>query len=161
MDNLIDKVLQHRDYNLAMQPLPQGTKREAEDGANQTDNAVNLSRKARKKAAAARAATAAEVQWYQSANEYGKTGKAGKGKGKDKAGKGKGKDKGKDPQLKLPIALRFPGVNPNDGDGNPICYAYNLPGGCDKAPPGGRCPKGRHVCMLSSCRQAHAYVGNH
>ncbi len=46
-------------------------------------------------------------------------------------------------------------------DGEPICFACNLPGGCDKAKWGEKCPKGWHVCMQKGCKKHHGYVGNH
>jgi len=81
-------------------------------------------------------------------------GKGQKGKGKDRKGSRSG-EKGA-----LPSDLRFPGVEATDGNGQPICFAYNI-SGCDKAPPGGRCAKGRHVCALASCRQNHGYFSHH
>ena len=74
--------------------------------------------------------------------------------GADK-GKGKGKSTGK-----LPLPLRARGVASSDGEGNPVCFGFNL-GSCTAAPPGGRCPKGRHVCALTTCGQSHAYVTTH
>ena len=48
-----------------------------------------------------------------------------------------------------------------DAEGVAICYAYNL-GGCTAAPPGGKCPRGRHICILSRCSgAAHAYTAEH
>ncbi|CAK0909372.1 unnamed protein product [Prorocentrum cordatum] len=41
-------------------------------------------------------------------------------------------------------ALRYPGNSATDDAGVPVCFGYNL-NTCDKAPPGGRCPKGRHA----------------
>ena len=78
-------------------------------------------------------------------------------------GRGKGKGKGKESKGtygRLPLQLRVPGAAGSDGDGNPICYGYAL-GTCTAAPPGGRRPKGRHVCILSACREPHCYVTAH
>ena len=81
-----------------------------------------------------------------------------KGKGQKGKGKGAGKDKGPG---KLPEKLRVSGASGFDSDGAPICYSYNL-GACTAAPPGGKCPRGRHVCILTRCSQAaHAYVAEH
>eukprot|EP00971_Amphidinium_carterae_P074342 1469039-Amphidinium_carterae.1 len=32
-------------------------------------------------------------------------------------------------------------------DGQPICYAFNLEGGCKQTSADGRCPRGLHVCI--------------
>ncbi len=43
--------------------------------------------------------------------------------------------------------------------GEPVCFHYNLPGGCTKAQPGQRCVRGLHVCGSPQCqdsRQPHS-----
>jgi hypothetical protein len=71
------------------------------------------------------------------------------------ASKGKGKGTGQ-----LPAPLRVSGAAATDADGAPICFSYNL-GGCSAAPPGGRCPKGRHICIIVKCQAAHSYSTEH
>ena len=42
--------------------------------------------------------------------------------------------------------------------GDPICFRFNLPGGCADAAPGQKCPRGWHVCAHRQCkdkREAH------
>ena len=34
-------------------------------------------------------------------------------------------------------------------DGKRLCWAFNLPNGCNKAPPGGSCDRGAHLCAIS------------
>ena len=41
----------------------------------------------------------------------------------------------------------------------PICFAYNLPGGCPNAQPGQRCSKGLHVC--AKCFGGHSATSAH
>ena len=73
----------------------------------------------------------------------------------------KGKGKGKERRPMLPLALRVPGADAADESGCPICFGYNL-GECTAAPPGGRCPKGRHICILRNCKgAAHSWQTNH
>jgi hypothetical protein len=75
--------------------------------------------------------------------------------------KGEGKNKGKINGGKLPMQLRVQGASGTDAEGNPVCFSYNL-GGCSAAPPGGKCPKGRHICILTKCGQAaHGYSSTH
>ena len=38
-------------------------------------------------------------------------------------------------------------------DGEPICFNFNMSGGCSAASLGQRCPKGWHVCAKASCQQ--------
>ncbi len=52
----------------------------------------------------------------------------------------------------MPNTLR--GKSVRMAAGERICFAYNL-GGCSLAPPGGKCPKGLHVCAEPGCEQAH------
>jgi len=63
------------------------------------------------------------------------------GNNRDK-GKGKGK-KGKD--IAMPRALL--GKSAFTADGEPICFAWNLPQGCKEAKAGERCNRGWHVAM--------------
>ena len=46
-------------------------------------------------------------------------------------------------------------------NGEPICFNCNLPGGCNKAKWGEKCPKGLHVRTKRGCKKQHPYVGSH
>ena len=85
------------------------------------------------------------------------SGSKGKPKGKPK-GAGRGAS-GERSSVRMPSLLI--GCTPEDDDRNPICFGFNLPQGCDKAPPGGKCNKGRHVCCKKGCFQNHPYVAMH
>jgi hypothetical protein len=82
--------------------------------------------------------------------------KAQKGSAK---GKGKGKAKGKretgTPPANMPAELA--GMNYTDRSGKPICFKFNLPGGC---PFGERC-RNRHICCKPGCGKNHSFAGNH
>jgi len=139
LDELIDRVLAHRDYTVLLQPLPAppaNTKRPADDQGAEGQPSRNQRRKMNKRAAAA-----------ESKSEEGKP------------SDGKSKGKGKSPAM--PAALRAPNTTAADEEGTPICFKFNIDGSCTAAPPGGRCPKGRHVCVLQTCRAPHGYVEAH
>ena len=150
LDAAIDKALNHRDYNLLLQPLAgSGGQASIENkrARNHDDDELTRLRKKVK----------------DQADQL----RSGGGKGSSSNGKGKGNSKGKskkggksNDRGAIPNELRFPGLEGTDGNGQPICFAYNI-SGCDKAPPGGRCQKGRHVCALASCRQNHGYFSHH
>eukprot|EP00972_Heterocapsa_arctica_P018073 2670746-Heterocapsa_arctica.AAC.1 len=67
-----------------------------------------------------------------------------KGGGLPIKGKGKGKVKGKRPGPSMPPTLI--GKAFQTAGGEPICFQFNLQSGCSLASPGGRCPRGFHVC---------------
>ena len=74
--------------------------------------------------------------------------KANKGKGK---GNGKGKNKGKN----VPRAPADLGRRPaRTENGENICFPYNKASGCPLAGDGGKCHKGRHVCL--ECHGPHS-----
>jgi hypothetical protein len=77
-----------------------------------------------------------------------------KGKGKHKSGKG-GKASGSNAAPK-----GFHGCVGRDAKNRPICFDYNI-SSCNKAPAGGSCPKGRHVCFRGGCFKAHAFHDAH
>ena len=84
-------------------------------------------------------------------------GKGGKNGGKEGKGKG-GKDGGKKIQRSrgaLPDGLK--GCNARDAQGNPLCFDFNLPQGCEQAQPGNRCPRGWHKCAAKGCGKIHSY----
>ena len=138
---MMDKVLNHRDYNLALQPLPGGggSKRDAAEAGATSSGLSKADRRLLTQAVSAQK----------------------KGSGKGKGEKSKGSKKGKDTKGPLPAELRIKGATAQDEDGNPICFGFNTAAGCSGAAPGGRCSKGRHVCAMFGCRKAHPMVGNH
>ena len=154
MDEAVEDALKHRDFNLAFQPLPShgegsGTKRDLED------NTGSAHQKRRQRQAARQAETRAAAIAYMH-DRHEQQGKAG-GKGK-KDGKGKGKAR---PSAFLPAGLQVEGAAAKDEHGTPICFNFNLDG-CQGAQPGGKCPKGRHVCVLRKCQNAaHGYSATH
>ena len=74
----------------------------------------------------------------------GKTSKGGKGAGKGKYQKGSWERRPNMPRLLM-------GLHYKNTDGRPLCFAWNLPGGCAKGKDGG----GLHLC--SKCLGAHSY----
>ena len=146
MDSSINVIMAHRDFNLALQPLP---------GRGQTErHDEEHARKPKKHKSGSQGAAQQQSQH----SSGGKGQNRSNYKTKDGKGGGKGKDKGAG---KLPPTLRVSGASGFDAEGVAICYAYNL-GGCTAAPPGGKCPRGRHICILSRCSgAAHAYTAEH
>lgn len=76
-----------------------------------------------------------------------------KGKGKSKAGKGKTAGSNAAPK-------GYSGCVGRDAKNRPICFDFNL-SSCSKAPVGGACPKGRHVCFKGGCFKTHAFKDAH
>ena len=75
--------------------------------------------------------------------------------------KGKSKGKGKHKSTGSNSAPQgMVGCVGRDGKNRPICFNYNL-SSCDKAPGGGTCPKGRHVCFKAGCFRVHQYKEAH
>ena len=77
-----------------------------------------------------------------------------KGKGRGKGGKG-GKSSGSNAAPK-----GFHGCVGRDAKNRPICFDYNI-SGCNKAPAGGACAKGRHVCFRGGCFKNHMFKEAH
>ena len=77
-----------------------------------------------------------------------------KGQRKGKGNKG-GKSSGSNAAPK-----GFHGCVGRDAKNRPICFDYNI-SGCSKAPAGGSCPKGRHVCFRGGCFKTHAFREAH
>ena len=104
-------------------------------------------------------ARAQERAKYQRTGEHQNTGSSGGAKGG-----GKGQRKGGNPTiprmlLTLGCTARTPRVCTVAQADEPICFSYNLPGGCPNAQPGGRCGRGLHVC--AKCYQSHSATSNH
>ena len=78
-------------------------------------------------------------------------------------GKGVGKGK-RNPAVPLPllnlgcVARTPPGCTAALPE-EPICFSYNLPGGCPNAQPGQRCSKGLHIC--AKCFGGHSATSAH
>ena len=146
LDELIPQVMGHRDYNMALQPLLGGILQRRPADSVQSLPGSGVSRAARKRRAQTerqgRAVQAATGNERYNAVEKGKAG-----------------DKGK--TAALPLALRYPGCHATDGDNSPICFAFNIQGECPGGPPGARCPRGKHVCVLRSCGANHGFVPTH
>ena len=77
-----------------------------------------------------------------------------KGQRKGKGGKGN-KSSGSNAAPK-----GYNGCVGRDAKNRPICFDYNI-SGCSKAPAGGSCPKGRHVCFRGGCFKTHAFRDAH
>ena len=142
MDSSIDIILAHRDFNLALQPLPGRGHTDAAQGYSKRDRPDDVNAHKTKKHKPQSQHSAAPQAMQRKNNSKG-------------ASKGKGKGTGQ-----LPAPLRVSGAAATDADGAPICFSYNL-GGCSAAPPGGRCPKGRHICIIVKCQAAHSYSTEH
>jgi len=142
LDDCMDAVLRHRDFNQALQPLPGRSQAEAVPPPGKRvlpeEPGEALTRSQRKKRA--RAAAAAKAAASSSAPPPAV-------RPADGPKKGEGKGKGKLDGPRVPAQLRVEGASSVDTHGNPICFAFNL-GGCPNAPPGGSCPRGRHICVL-------------
>ena len=82
----------------------------------------------------------------------GKGGQPGNGKGSGKKGAGRGSGK---PRVPAPLI----GKAFQTAEGEPICFAFNLPGGCpSQAAPGSQCPRGKHVCAEPGCSKPHSIL---
>ena len=148
LDKLLMEAMNHRDYNLALQPLPGAgaPKRDFAEAGGASSSGTS-SRNQRRRESKKTKLVEIQTQVAQLKGQKGQAQNKGNGKGKNSS---KG-DKG---QRGLPMSLRMPGFTATDEQGNPICFGFNLEG-CSGAAPGGTCSKGRHICMKSSCRQPH------
>lgn len=75
-------------------------------------------------------------------------------------GKGKGKTKNKSSTGSNVAPKGFPGCVGRDAKNRPLCFNYNI-NQCDRAPAGGACPRGRHVCFKAGCFKPHSYKAVH
>ena len=76
-----------------------------------------------------------------------------KGKGKGKKGTNK---KGRGPNIPKGLI----GKNLQTSKGDRLCWAYNLPQGCNSARPGEKCDRGLHLCAEPGCEKPHS-LQNH
>ena len=86
--------------------------------------------------------------------EPGRAGGVRRGREKEKEHNGSGESK--DEAAAMPAVPRAPNTTVRDEEGAPICFKFNVDEGCSAAPPGGRCPKGRHVCVEERPRAARS-----
>ena len=75
-------------------------------------------------------------------------------------GKGKGKHKGGKTSGSNAAPKGYHGCVGRDAKNRPICFDYNI-AGCNKAPAGGSCAKGRHVCFRGGCFKLHPFKEAH
>ena len=76
-------------------------------------------------------------------------------------GRGKGKGSKGHKSFGSNAAPRgYSGCVGRDGKNRPICFDYNL-SQCSKAPAGGACAKGRHVCFKAGCFKTHPFKEGH
>eukprot|EP00435_Cladocopium_sp_Y103_P008039 s5736_g2.t1 len=75
-------------------------------------------------------------------------------------GKSKGKGKSKNAGGSHNAPQGMVGCVGRDAKNRAICFNYNL-NTCDKAPAGGTCPRGRHVCFKAGCFKVHSYKEAH
>ena len=73
-----------------------------------------------------------------------------KGKGPGKGGTKRGRDPNV-PQSLIGKAMETPG-------GERLCWAFNLPSGCEGAKPGEKCPRRWHLCAEPGCAKAHSVL---
>ena len=78
----------------------------------------------------------------------------GKGTGSGR-NSSKGKGRGGKPVKGPRVPPQLVGKHSKTANGEPICFNYNI-NGCSRAPPGGRCDRGWHVCAEPGCGKAHA-----
>ena len=74
-------------------------------------------------------------------------------------GRGKGNNGGKS-SFSSAAPQGYHGCVGRDAKNRPICSDYNI-SGCNKAPAGGSCSKGRHVCFRGGCFKNHMFKEAH
>lgn len=137
LDVAILQVLDDVDFRVALQPLPGSSKsggttsqkRPAESDGDE------VTRRKRKTTGQRLRELKQKIQNTSAADE------SAKGKGKSKT--------------KMPAALI--GKLSSLPDGRRICFNFNLPVGCDAAPPGAACNRGAHVCCEPNCGKPHSF----
>ena len=87
-------------------------------------------------------------------HENADQGTPGKGRQGSKGGGSKGGGKGKNDKLRVPKLLIGKWYQTREGER--LCWAFNLPGGCDKAKAGDKCERGWHLCAEPNCLKAHS-----
>jgi len=142
-DEALRKCMYEPPVRMLMVPLPAAAK---QGSAKDEPETSRLKRRADQ--------LESEVRRLREAKGKGKQQYGGKG-GKD-GGKGGGKGKKRTRGLgALPEGLR--GCASRDDQGNPLCFDFNLPHGCNMAQPGARCPRGWHKCAAKGCLKAHSF----
>ncbi|CAE7240138.1 unnamed protein product [Symbiodinium sp. CCMP2456] len=87
-------------------------------------------------------------------HENADQGNPGQGRQNLKGGGNKGGGKGKNDKLRVPKLLIGKWYQTREGER--LCWAFNLPGGCDKAKAGEKCERGWHLCAEPNCLKAHS-----
>ncbi len=155
VDLELPKALETWSVNAMLTPLPKavlagGGQKRGRDDEDADNEPSGLGKKGKqrsnqRKRAAAQAAALEKLQ-----NEVNSL-RAERGAAAP-AQRGKGAEKGKNRNGPMPKPLI--GKSRETNDGTPICFNFNM-GGCRDAEPGGRCPRGLHVCAEPGCYQAH------
>ncbi len=155
VDQELPKALETWSVNAMLTPLPRalstgGHQKRGRDEDDADFEPTGISKRAKQRAgqrtrAAAQAAALAKLQ-----NEVSSL-RADRGAAVA-APRGKGAEKGKNRFGPMPKPLIGKARETNDGV--PICFNFNM-NGCKDAEPGGRCPRGLHVCVEPGCFQAH------
>jgi hypothetical protein len=119
-------------------------------GAPQSSNDSGLKRRAENLAAEVKRLKS-QLALQKGAPSQGSS-SAGPSKGK---GRRKGNGSSNDQyRPKMPAGLLNKAYRSPAGEN--LCFAFNLPGGCSGAGPGGKCPRGVHLCAEPGCGQAHS-----
>lgn len=125
-------------------PLPQhGGPRSAGPGASGEPTTPR-----RRKGKRERAHTPPGAAPGEPARAVASAGLKGKGGGKTSSKRGRGPNV---PQSLIGKAMETPG-------GERLCWAFNLPSGCQGAKPGEKCSRGWHLCAEPGCAKAHSVL---
>ena len=175
MDDAVEKTLAHRDFNIHLQPMQGKGHAESTEGQKRSSEAISggasRNQKKKKQKALNNSDPQKALMNYpanypaRGSGSEGYSSSGGGGKGGGGKGRGSGGNKsggtGDGGSARIPQSLNVSGASGRDSEGNAICYAYNLEG-CSAAPPGGKCQRGRHVCILKTCGlAAHGYTAHH
>ena len=162
LDKALSVVMRSEDVLCLCMPLPTGARSSAGDerGGKRTADGVaadetaeqgqsknalkNQNKRLKQQLAKAKAKAAAALKDLQ-----------GKGIGKGAGGPGAGNG-----TRGFNMPRELVGGVPRDEAGEPLCFDFNMGHGCDKAPPGGKCSKGKHLCCVPGCFKAHAFVAH-
>ena len=132
LESEIAKVLAHPSVTFHLLPLPLRTT---------TDKQIQPK------------ATAAPKRTRSRTPPKGNPSAPAKGKGKGKGGKSK---RGRGPNIPRGLIGKCLHTKANER----LCWAFNLPQGCQDAKPGNKCARGLHLCAEPNCEQPHS-LQNH
>ena len=143
------EILSHPSFRMLLLPIQGGGR--ARDGAATEEPPT-------KKTRGDQARLENTIQQLKAENQRlrQQTGGPGSGKGSGggalgKRGKGRGQ---REWGPSMPEGLR--GKAGTDAEGKRICFDFNFPKDCGKAPPGEECTRGRHVCAERGCFKSHS-----